>query len=67
MRYQGDDLINLMTVTVTAEDGSLPELEAVELKIGPLCKKYTHPTNPFTVNIIPNITFFVNIKTINIL
>ena len=51
-----------MTVSVHNEDGSLPELEAVELKIGPLCKKYTHPTNPFTVNIMRDESIRLNVK-----
>lgn len=50
--YQGDDLINLMTVTIRSEEGDVPELEAVELKIGPICKKYKKPTNPFTINVM---------------
>lgn len=50
--YQGDDLINLMTVTITADDGSLPTIEEVDLKIGCLNKKYKNPTNPFTVNVM---------------
>lgn len=61
-RYQGDDLINLITVTVTAEDGTLPDIEAVELKIGPLCKRYDHPTNPFTVNIMRDESIKLNVK-----
>lgn len=53
MRYIGDDLINLMTVTIHAEDGEeLPEIETVELKIGCLDKKFNHPTNPFVVDIM---------------
>ena len=52
MLYQGDDLINLLTVQILPEEGGvLPEIETVELKIGCLDKKYEHPTNPFTVNI----------------
>lgn len=61
-RYQGDDLINLMTVTVTAEDGTLPNIEAVELKIGSLCKRYDHPTNPFTVNIMRDESTQLSVK-----
>lgn len=60
--YQGDDLINLMTVTVTAEDGTLPEIEAVELKIGPLCKKYNNPTNPFSVNVMRDESVQLSVK-----
>lgn len=52
MLYQGDDLINLMTVRVLPAEGeTLPELEAVDIKIGCLLKHFDHPTNPFTVNI----------------
>ena len=53
MRYQGDDLINLMTVRIKPkEEGEeLPEIEMVEVKIGCLDKKYKNPTNPFTINI----------------
>lgn len=61
-RYQGDDLINLMTVTVTAEDGSLPEIEAVELKIGCLQKKYVRPTNPFSVNVMRDESIKLSVK-----
>ena len=52
MRYQGDDLINLMTVSISPEEGELPEIEEVDLKIGVLCKKYKNPPNPFTVNVM---------------
>ena len=53
MRYIGDDLINLMTVTVyPAEGEELPEIETIELKIGCLDKKYVHPTNPFTIDVM---------------
>lgn len=52
MRYQGDDLINLMTVSITPEEGELPEIEEVDVKIGSLCKKYIKPANPFTVNVM---------------
>ena len=51
MRYQGDDLINLMTVTIVDDQGNLPEITEVDLKIGCLTKKYKNPTNPFTVNV----------------
>lgn len=61
-RYQGDDLINLMTVSVTAEDGTLPDIQAVELKIGSLCKKYDHPTNPFTVNVMRDESIKLSVK-----
>jgi len=49
--YQGDDLVNLMTVTISSE-GELPEITEVDLKIGSICKKFKNPTNPFTVNIL---------------
>lgn len=53
MRYIGDDLINLMTVTVLPAEGEeLPEIESIELKIGCLDKKFTHPTNPFTIDVL---------------
>lgn len=53
MRYIGDDLINLITVTVhPAEGEELPEIETIELKIGCLDKKYVHPTNPFTIDVM---------------
>lgn len=61
-RYQGDDLINLMTVSVTAEDGTLPDIQAVELKIGSLCKKYDHPINPFTVNVMRDESIKLSVK-----
>lgn len=52
-RYQGDDLINLLRISISAPAGEeLPEIEAVELKIGSLCKKYEKPANPFVVNIL---------------
>lgn len=51
-RYIGDDLINLMTITIRSEDGSeLPEIEAVEIRIGNYQRKFFHPTNPFTINV----------------
>lgn len=50
--YQGDDLINLITVSISAEEGStLPEIEYVEFKIGDIVKKYKKPTNPFNVSL----------------
>lgn len=53
MLYQGDDLINIMTVTITSADGGeLPEISAVDLKIGSLKKHFDNPTNPFSVNIM---------------
>lgn len=53
MRYIGDDLINLMTVTVNPDEGEeLPEIETVELKIGCLDKKFVRPTNPFTIDVM---------------
>ena len=52
MRYQGDDLINLMTVSISPDEGQeLPEIVAVDVKIGCLLKHYDHPTNPFTVDV----------------
>jgi hypothetical protein len=51
-----------MTVTVLNEDGSLSVIEAVELKIGPLYKRYDHPTNPFTVNIMREESIKLNVK-----
>lgn len=63
MRYIGDDLINLMTVTISPADGQeLPEIETVELKIGCLDKKFTHPTNPFTVDIMRGESAKLSIK-----
>lgn len=52
MLYQGDDLINLLTVTIRGEDGTLPTIDRVDLKIGTLIKKFESPTNPFTVNVM---------------
>jgi len=52
MRYQGDDLINLMTVSISPEEGQeLPEIVAVDVKIGCLLKHFDHPTNPFKIDI----------------
>lgn len=53
MRYIGDDLINLMTITIKPkEEGQeLPEIESVELKIGCLHKTYVNPSNPFTIDV----------------
>lgn len=52
-RYQGDDLINLITVRIKPkeEGDELPEIEFVELKIGCLDKRYKQPENPFTVSL----------------
>lgn len=53
MLYQGDDLVNLMHIRVVSRDGSeLPELEAIEVTIGKLKKRYEKPSNPFVVNIM---------------
>lgn len=48
--YQGDDLINLMTVRIRMGEEYV-EIEDVDVQIGPLCKHYHQPNNPFTVNI----------------
>ena len=52
--YQGDDLINVMTISITPkEEGEeLPEIEYVDLAIGKLVKRYTRPSNPFSINIL---------------
>jgi len=56
MRYQGDDLINLMTVHISAFDEFdnpvEADIEKVELKIGCLDKMYVRPSNPFTIDIM---------------
>lgn len=62
-RYQGDDLINLIRVSISAESGELPEIEEVDLKVGPLCLKYYHPANPFNVNIMRNKS--IRLSTVN--
>lgn len=63
MLYQGDDLVNLMTVTITGSGGELPEIEKVDLKIGSIQKSYDHPTNPFTVNLMRDES--IKLSTIN--
>lgn len=63
MRYQGDDLINLLTVSITAESGELPEIESVDIKIGSICKSYKNPSNPFTVNVMREDS--IRLSTIN--
>lgn len=64
MRYIGDDLINLITVVIKPkeEGGELPEIEAVELKIGCLNKRFEHPSNPFTVDIMREESSRLSIK-----
>lgn len=56
MRYIGDDLINLMTIHISAFDefGNPVEadIETVELKIGCLDKKFVRPANPFTIDVM---------------
>lgn len=53
MLYQGDDLIDVITVTIRAPEGEeLPEIDAVDVNIGVLKKHYSHPSNPFTINIM---------------
>ena len=53
MRYIGDDLINLMTVSISPAEGQeLPEIVAVDVKIGCLLKHYDHPNNPLTIDVI---------------
>lgn len=54
MRYIGDDLINLMTVTISPKEAGqeLPEIETVEIKIGCLHKKYSNVPNPFTIDVM---------------
>ena len=52
--YQGDDLINVMTISIKPkEEGEeLPEIEAVDLAIGKLRRHVEHPTNPFSISIM---------------
>lgn len=53
MLYQGDDLINVMEVSVSPEEGeTLPEIVAVDVKVGSLVLHYDHPENPFYVDIL---------------
>ena len=65
MRYIGDDLINLMTITIKPkeEGGELPEIESVDLKIGCLVKHYKQPENPFTINLFRDES--IRLSTIN--
>lgn len=53
MLYQGDDLINVITVNIKPkEEGEeLPEITSVDVKIGTLIKHFDHPTNPFSISI----------------
>lgn len=63
VRYIGDDLINLITITVLPEEGSeLPEIEAVEVRIGCFQKKFVHPTNPFTIDVLRKDSAKLSIK-----
>lgn len=53
MLYQGDDLLNVLTIRISAPEGEeLPEIKRVDLKIGPLIKRYDNPSNPFTINLM---------------
>ena len=54
MLYQGDDLINVMTINIKPkEEGQeLPEIVAVDIKVGCLVMHYDHPNNPFSINIL---------------
>lgn len=53
MLYQGDDLINVMTITISPAEGStLPEIVAVDIKVGSVVMHFDNPTNPFSVNIM---------------
>lgn len=53
MLYQGDDLINVMEVSISPEEGeALPEIVAVDVKVGCLVLHYDHPENPFSVDIL---------------
>lgn len=52
MLYQGDDLINVIEVSVSPEEGeTLPEIVAVDVKVGCLVLHYDNPANPFSVDI----------------
>lgn len=62
-RYQGDDLINLMRVSISFPTGEPVEIEEVDIKVGPLCKKYKHPENPFVVNIMRDES--IRLSTVN--
>lgn len=64
MLYQGDDLINVMTITITPEEGTeLPEIKAIDLRIGTLKKHFDNPTNPFTINIMRDES--IKLSTVN--
>lgn len=63
MRYIGDDLINLMTITISPEEGEeLPEIESVEIKIGCLNKKYSNVPNPFTIDVYRDESVKLSVK-----
>ena len=54
MLYQGDDLINVITVTIRPkeEGAELPEITSVDVKVGCLVLHYDNPPNPFSINIM---------------
>lgn len=53
MLYQGDDLLNVLTIRISAPEGEqLPEITRVDVKIGPLIKRYDNPENPFTISLM---------------
>lgn len=65
MLYQGDDLINVMTVHIKPkEEGQeLPEIVSVDVKIGCLIMHFDHPTNPFSINIMRDKS--IKLSTVN--
>ncbi len=63
MLYQGDDLINVLTIRISAPEGEeLPEIKRVDVKIGPLVKRYDNPTNPFTINLLREESIKLSVK-----
>lgn len=53
--FQGDNTAafggNFLTINVSSESGVVPTITKAELKIGSICKTFTNPTFPLTVNL----------------
>lgn len=55
MIYQGDNTAafggNFLTISISSESGIVPVITRAELKIGCLCKTFSNPVFPMTINL----------------
>lgn len=53
--FQGDNTAafggNFLTINISSESGIVPTITKAELKIGCICKHFSNPTFPMTINL----------------